>query len=881
MDMSCLTNHSSSMSRKPGYEVFLSFRGPDTRCSFADFLHSMLTDAGICVFRDEEELESGEEIQPQLIQAIEQSKISIPIISQDYGSSKSCLMELDQMLKCKDNESHVIIPIFFYVEPSDVRNCRGPFQRAFDEHREHGIDDRLVNQWMSALRRIGDLKGHHLHENYKVYYSKVIKRIVHEVEQKLKKRDLTVPEQLVGVDPHVQEIMVKLKFDYCDGQAVKIGDTREKLLIHGIPKVGKTVLAKHVYNQIHHLYDACSFLEKIQEEIRHQGILSVQNRLISHVHRGVAQKLGSSDHALKHIQTRFCALKVLLLLDDVKDHEQLSTLVGELDWLGQGSTVIVTSRRCDVLQKVNGAENYILGSMKEDKALTLLCKHAFNADSPPKDFEKLATDIVAATDGLPLALEKVGGLLSGKSKKAWKEKLRQLKEAPDESVREAFLESYNTLDEKGRCIFLDIACFFNGKDKRIPYYMWHDLQFSPAMSILSLHAMSLVEIGDDKELCMRTILKTFGREIVKSENRNEPCKRSRLCDHKEALDVLIGRKGTEKVQAIGLDFGDGSAGNISFECDQFDGLQNLRFLELDQAVIWGDFGDHFSSLRWLDWQGCPKIFDDHLYLNLQDLVILDLSRSQVDEDWSGWELLAEGRGLKVLNLTGCVQLKATPKFPPSMELERLILEDCSNLAIIDPSVGNLTKLVSLNVKGCSLLCEWPDLGPMSGLKELVIDGTSISRINVQEGSMKTLKLLRARNCETLTEISDSIRYLESLKYLYLDGSKIDTLPESIGSLEKLKTLSVKNCQRLNDLPDGIGGLSSLQLLDLSYTAIKKSPPSVKDLKDTKVLWTRDTFIQGFPETILNREEREEIDVSACRELEGEINFDVERLSSLA
>ncbi|XP_039169926.1 disease resistance protein RUN1-like [Eucalyptus grandis] len=846
--------------RAQGYEVFLSFRGPDTRRDFADFLRTMLTDAGIRVFWDEKELEGGKEIDRQLIQAIKQSEVSIPVISREYASSRSCRMELEQMVECMDKKNRIIIPIFYYVDPSDVRHCRDPFEGASDELNNRDRDGVLFNSWNS--------------------HGEVIKQIVREVEQKLKKRDLIVPKQLVGVDPHVQRIMAKLKVVYCNGEAGKIGNTREKVLIHGIPGVGKTELAKCVYNKLNLLFDACSFLENLQKEIRDHGIVSVQNRLISHVHKGVARKFDCSDHALKHIQERFRPTNVLLLLDDVKDHEQLSALVGELDWMSQGSRVIVTSQRDDVLKKHKGAEKFCLRTMQQDKALQLFSRHAFERDSPPEKFEELSTNIVAATDGLPLGLKKVGEFLCGKSINVWMEKLIQLKEAPDKSVREAFLESYTTLEENEQQIFLDIACFFNGKDKRIPYYMWRDLQFSPSISILSLCAMSLVEIGEDKKLHTRAILKTFGREIVRSENKKEPCQRSRLWNHEEALDVLIGRKGTEHVEALRLEFGDGYKGKIRFECNQFDGLQNLRFLKLDRADIRGNFGNHFFwRLRWLDWQGCPEIFEDHLNLNLQNLVILDLSGSLVHGNWSGWELLAEARKLKVLNLTDCVHLIATPKFSASMELERLILEGCSNLAVIDPSLGNLEELVSLNMKGCSLLRQLPDLGPMRGLKELVIDGTSISQINVQEGSMKILKFLSARNCKNLTEVSDSIKYLESLKYLSLDSSKIDALPESIGSLAELKTLSLKNCRGLTNLPDGIGRLSSLQLLDLSNTAIMKLPTSVKDLKATKVL--NGTFIQNYPETTLNSENLVEINVSLRQELEGEIHFDLERLSSLA
>ncbi|XP_048132367.1 disease resistance protein RPV1-like isoform X2 [Rhodamnia argentea] len=711
-----------------------------------------------------------------------------------------------------------------------------------------------------------------------------MKEIVREVQQRLNKEDVKVPEQLVGVDPHVRHIMEKLDIDYHDGQAIKMGDTSKKVLgIYGIAGVGKTVLAKYVYSHLCYLYVVRSFAGKIQAEIEHHDTLYVQNKLISDLSDGNAQPFKSSENALKFIKKNFKKSKILLLLDDVKDHEQLSELVGKLDWLGPGSRVIVTSQRNDVLKNVDGAETFVLRLMGKDEALTLFCRHAFGADSPRRKFKTLSRKIVTATGRLPLALQVVGSSLCLEdSVEVWKETLAALKAAPHKSVQAALEKSYTNLDENEQQIFLDIACFFVGKDNRIPYYMWADCKYSPSKSILALNAGSLVEIGEDNKLRMHEILKNFGREMVKKESRKEPCKRSRLYDHEEALHVLKKRKGTEVVEALRLEFGDRSEEHTMLDCDEFDGLENLRFLKLDRADIQGNFGDRLSSLRWLDWQGCPKNINvRRLNLNLQNLVVLNLSGSQVDGDWRGWELLKQARKLKVLKLTGCAQLIATPEFPASMELERLILEGCSKLAVIHPSFGNLTKLVYLNLKGCSCLSELPDLGPMRALKELVIDGTSITRIDFQEGSMRKLQILSALSCERLTEISDSITHLKSVTYLALDGSDIGTLPEPIGSLEQLKTLSLKNCERLIDLPDGIGKLTSLQALDLSNTAISKLPTSVKDLKAMKVLRMRRTFIREFPRAILNLEKLEEIDFSLCRNLEGMVPDEIRGSSSLA
>ena len=112
---------SSSSSRQPKFDVFLSFSGEDTRNNFTDHLYDALKRKGIITFRDEEELKKGERIS-ELFKAIEESQFAIIILSRNYASSTWCLDELTKIIKCRKETGLIVLPIFYDVDPTDVRN---------------------------------------------------------------------------------------------------------------------------------------------------------------------------------------------------------------------------------------------------------------------------------------------------------------------------------------------------------------------------------------------------------------------------------------------------------------------------------------------------------------------------------------------------------------------------------------------------------------------------------------------------------------------------------------------------------------------------------------------------------------------------------------
>jgi len=113
---------SSSKSRPQWiYDVFINFRGADTRGNFVSHLYAALTNAGINTFLDDENLQRGQELGPELIRAIQGSHIAIVVFSQNYVYSSWCLDELVQIMNCHANKGQVVMPVFYGVTPSFLR----------------------------------------------------------------------------------------------------------------------------------------------------------------------------------------------------------------------------------------------------------------------------------------------------------------------------------------------------------------------------------------------------------------------------------------------------------------------------------------------------------------------------------------------------------------------------------------------------------------------------------------------------------------------------------------------------------------------------------------------------------------------------------------
>ncbi|KAM7502747.1 hypothetical protein LguiB_001651 [Lonicera macranthoides] len=288
------------------YEAFLSFCGKDTRKAFADFLYIYLVGAGIRTFRDNNELCIGEEIRLELLKAIKESKISIPIFSKSYATSKYCLLELTMMVECHRSEGQKIFPIFYNVKPSEVRHQTGSYENAFSQH-DKNFEENVVLGWKDALRKVGELKGLKLEET-NGHEGELVKMVVEKVLLELKKNYKHVLDNVVGMDHHIEELMGLLNFDFVGVRIVRI---------HGMGGIGKTTIAKAVLNKLYDYFQCCCFIKDVRKKAkRHNSLVNLQVQLVSKFRKGEFGKFNDVNEGTDRIKDAIHSKKVLIVLDD-------------------------------------------------------------------------------------------------------------------------------------------------------------------------------------------------------------------------------------------------------------------------------------------------------------------------------------------------------------------------------------------------------------------------------------------------------------------------------------------------------------------------------------------------------------------------------------
>ncbi|CAI0418314.1 unnamed protein product [Linum tenue] len=807
------------------YEVFLSFRGPDTRHQFSEILGLFLAKNKIRTFLDDNELRQGDRIAPSLAKAIEQSKIYIPILSLKYAESKWCLNELAEMVEReKRNDGHIILPIFYLVEPRDVGHQTGPYEVAFQQHARK-YDAKTILSWKNALQRVGKIKGWTVKS--KDEHATIIDRVSSVVWSHINRsEDLLGADEFVGMDDHVEAVMEKLSLD--SPGTIMVG-------LHGFGGIGKTTIARVVYHKLATRFERRCFLEDVRTtQEGKDGIISLQRKLISNIMITRDSDPGYVDdvhRGRKLIQDRVSQFKVLIILDDVDERFDFKEVLGDPRKFVSGSRFIVTSRNTKILRSLN--ENqcrlYEVRPMNRKLSLQLFCRSAFQGNAPLPGYETLSQEIVQRTEGVPLVLKVVGSSLLREEKSFWEDTLLRLGKIPHKEIIERLKISYESLDYEAKQVFLDIACFYIGRRKDFPSYMWSDLGFHPVTAITILTQRSLLKIGDDGDLQMHDQLRDMGRAIVREENIEQPWMRSRVWDKKEATELLQNMKGSNQVKALVVDDAYDNVGKLKRQ--HFLNLPKLRYFEAQQVEFIGDFINILPNIRWL----CLPLHksEGHHPINfpMENLIILDLNcSSNLQDDWGGWSQIKMAKKLKVMDLSDCPSLTKLPDFPESGSLEWLDLSNVNGLdSGVELDVGNLWNLKLLHLSNIKIgRITGGTIGTMESLQDLDHSNSELEIPPADEDSwwkvskLKSMMLKKTKievvpttstSQSSSSSASSSCMLPSSLTSLLIWDCLESVWLPTLENLENLIHLAIKEC-RLREIP-GLAELKSLERLILA------------------------------------------------------------------
>ncbi|GJU59467.1 Toll/interleukin-1 receptor domain-containing protein [Tanacetum coccineum] len=400
---------------------------------------------------------------------------------------------------CRAEKGLIVMPVFYDVDPSDVRKQKGDFGKAFSNKAaksgrklftKQGVEDTTkveVDSWKKALVDASNISGWEPKNVAYGHESMVIKKIVDTIFGGLFRLNSDIDEGLVGMRDRLQDLISQLE----------MGSRGVRMVgIWGIGGAGKTTLATSVYMKLMPHFKSHYIIENIRD--RKSDLNKLQGDILTALYK-TKIKVYSVAEGKRQIKSMLSHSNVLVILDDVDDLDQLKALAGSRDLLREHKVDHVFPVRL----------------LSHDEAMRLFNSKAYNKEKHIKDYEKLSLQVVSYADGLPLAL-----------------KLKI---------------SYDGLKDVEKELFLDIACFFRGRLKSDAMEIFDACGFHPKIGIKVLIQKSLITIDSDERFGMHDLIQEMGHYIVRRKHPNNPERHSRVWKHAEVNNIwwlrLIGDKG--------------------------------------------------------------------------------------------------------------------------------------------------------------------------------------------------------------------------------------------------------------------------------------------------------------------------------------------------
>ncbi|KAF9671357.1 hypothetical protein SADUNF_Sadunf12G0038900 [Salix dunnii] len=831
------------------WDVFLSFRGEDTRGSFTKDLYSSLMEQDIRVFLDDSGMIQGDEIAPTLMEAIQDSASSIIILSPRYANSHWCLEEMEKICELR----RLILPVFYQVDPSNVRRQKGPFEQDFENHSKR-FGDKVV-KWREAMTKIGGISGFVFDPSGKDH---LIRRLVNRVLTELRTTPVGIATYTVGLDSRVEHLKKRFTDDKsnrihgCGFRAetaitvltvkclVKIGSDNELWMHDQLRDMGRQI----VINENHgdpgmrsRLWDRGDIMTVLKHK---KGTRLVQGLILD------CEK--KNDVRAQESSALHCLIEKWKMLFQQRAEE------GELILDTEALKSMVNLR----LLQINHAN--VKGKFKNFPAsLKWLQWKNCPLENLPSDY---APHELAVLDLSESGIQRVWGWTSTRvAESLMVMNLRRcynLVASPDLSK----CKSLEKLDLEG-CIRLTKIHGSLGNVRTLL-----QLNLNNCRNLVEFPSdVSGLRLLQNLFLSSCLNLKELPQDIGSMNSLKE------LVIDETAISMLPqSLYRLTKLEKLSLN----GCKLIKRLPERLGNLISLKVLSLNHSAVEelpGSVGS-LSNLEKLSLMGCQSLTTiPESIRNLQSLMEFSINSSPIKELPTAIGSLPY---LKALFAGGCHFLNKLPDSIGGLASISELQLDGTSISDLPEQIGGLKMIQKLHLRNCTSLRALPEaIGMILNLTTIDLFGCNITELPESFGKLENLEMLILDECKNLHKLPVSIGKLKSLCHLLMKRTAVTVLPKNFGNLSSLMKLEMQKnpleSLRTQDqsvvLPNSFTKLSLLEELNARAWRISgKIPDDFEKLSSLKKLDLGNNNFSSLPSSLCGLSLLQKLHLPHCQEL---------------